>query len=74
MNLAQIGIGKQVRIVAISESELRSKLLELGFVQDKLVEVKFHAPFGDPIAVEIDGYVISLRKSEAQLVQVANNI
>jgi len=34
------------------------------------VKVLFKAPFGDPIAVDVDGYVLSLRKSEADLVQI----
>ena len=70
MNLSEINKGQVATIQSISASELRSKLLELGFVKGKEVSLLFHAPFGDPLAVSIDGYILSLRKSEAQLIQI----
>ena len=73
MNLSEVNIGDTVRIESINSSDLKSKLLELGFIQGKEITVKFCAPFGDPIAVEIDGYTISLRKSEARLIQLKSN-
>jgi Fe2+ transport system protein FeoA len=42
----------------------------MGLYQGQEVEVLFKAPFGDPIAVNINGYVLSLRLNEACLVEV----
>ena len=42
----------------------------MGIYPGKRVKVVFKAPFGDPIAVDIDGYTLSLRKEEASLVEV----
>lgn len=68
--LSNIADGKSVLVSRIEKSDLRVKLLEMGITEGKLLEVLFRAPFGDPIAVNIDGYVLSLRKDEAQLIQV----
>ena len=51
-------------------SGLSSKLLEMGFYAGKEVEVLYKAPFGDPIAVRVGDYVLSMRKSEAKLIEV----
>lgn len=44
----------------------------MGIYAGKTVEVLFKAPFGDPIAVNIDGYVLSMRLDEARLIEVAD--
>lgn len=54
----------------LKTSGLSSKLLEMGLYEGKEVEVIFTAPFGDPIAVDLGGYVLSLRLDEARLVEI----
>jgi ferrous iron transport protein A len=54
----------------ILASDLKVKLLEMGFSEGKELRVLFRAPFGDPMAVDIGGYVLSLRKEEAMQVEV----
>ncbi|MNJ83371.1 ferrous iron transport protein A [compost metagenome] len=68
--LAQIPLNQKTKILGIVESELKPKLLEMGLYAGKEVEVLFKAPFGDPIAVDISGYVLSMRLSEAILIEV----
>ncbi|MDD2984497.1 MAG: FeoA family protein [Crocinitomicaceae bacterium] len=62
--------GKKVKVIKLLNSEISSKLLEMGLYDGQEVEVLFKAPFGDPIAVNIGGYVLSLRLDEAKLVEV----
>jgi Fe2+ transport system protein FeoA len=69
-SLSKINIGQLVRVASITQGDLQVKLTEMGLYQGKEVKVLFKAPFGDPIAVDVDGYVLSLRKSEADLVQI----
>ena len=69
-SLETIENGKTVTVTAIGESALRVKLLEMGFTEGKQINVLFRAPLGDPIAVDVDGYVLSLRKDEARLIEV----
>lgn len=42
----------------------------MGLYSGKTVKVLFKAPFGDPIAVDVDGYVLSMRLDEASLVEL----
>lgn len=49
-------------------------MMEMGLVEGKLLRVLFRAPFGGPIAIDVDGYTLSLRKDEAELITVDSNI
>lgn len=49
---------------------VRRRMLDMGLVNGVEVLVKRVAPLGDPIEFEVRGYSLSLRKSEAQAVQV----
>jgi ferrous iron transport protein A len=49
---------------------VRRRMLDMGLVNGAEVLVKRVAPLGDPIEFEVRGYSLSLRKSEAQAVQV----
>lgn len=68
--LSDIENGKEVNVISIASSILRVKLLEMGLLEGEAVRVLFRAPFGDPIAIDVNGYVLSLRLSEARLVEV----
>lgn len=68
--LANVIKGKKVKVIKLLNSEISSKLLEMGLYNGQEVEVMFKAPFGDPIAVNIGGYVLSLRLDEAKFVEV----
>ena len=71
-SLAEIPIGKRVIVSSIDHSHITAKLLELGFIAGTVIEVLFVAPFRDPIAIDLNGSVISLRKEEASLIHVQN--
>jgi len=71
--LSDIANGEEVRVVSIASSVLRVKLLEMGMLEGQPIRVLFRAPFGDPIAVDVNGYMLSLRISEARLVEVSRN-
>ena len=68
--LAQAKLHKRTIITGIADSDLKPKLLEMGLYTGKVVSILFRAPFGDPIAVDVDGYVLSMRLNEASLVQI----
>lgn len=68
--LSKIANGERAIVHEIIASELKIKLMEMGLVAGKKLTVLFRAPLGDPIAVDIDGYVLSLRIDEAALVLV----
>lgn len=70
ITLGALRKGQRATVVSIRESALKSKLMELGLIAHTEVTVLFQAPFGDPIAIDIQGFVLSLRKSEADLIEV----
>lgn len=53
-----------------SNSELKIRLMGLGFVKGSEIELKKIAPLRDPIEVKIKGYNLSLRKSEAKNIDI----
>lgn len=69
-SLSHIKNGEFVIVREILESSLKVKLMEMGLTLGKQVEVLYRAPFGGPIAIDVEGYVLSLRKDEAQMVEV----
>ena len=68
--LDKIANGCLVTVDSLKDSNLKVKLMEMGLISGKKVKVLFRAPFGDPIAIDIEGYVLSLRRSEANLIYV----
>ncbi len=51
--------------------EMRSRLLEMGFLEGSRVEVMHVAPFGgDPIAVKVRGSLLALRRNEANYIEL----
>jgi len=63
--------GTKCKILSIDATDaLRTKLLDMGFVSGASLEVVREAPLYDPIELKIHRYLLSLRKSEAHLVQV----
>ncbi|MFM9986606.1 MAG: ferrous iron transport protein A [Flavobacteriales bacterium] len=61
----QLGIVKNV-----AGHPLAAKMTEMGIFAGQELKVLFRAPLGDPIAVDMDGYVLSLRLSEAKLIEM----
>lgn len=55
---------------SIKASDLKVKLLEMGFCVGKELRVLYRAPFGDPMAIDIGGYILSLRNEEAAQIEV----
>ena len=68
--LSDIAIGKEYIIDAINDDELAQKLLEMGCTPGEKVVVERKAPFNDPIAIVVSGFMLSLRKEDAQQIIV----
>lgn len=72
-SLSKIKNGETVIVRQIEESSLKVKLMEMGLIEGKELRVLYRAPFGDPIAIDVEGYVLSLRNDEADLISVDLN-
>lgn len=70
--LSDLAVGRSGRVVTVSGSdEVSCRLLEMGLTPGVEVRVLGTAPWGDPIEIELRSYRLSLRKSEAALVEIA---
>jgi len=65
-----IRTNQTVEIVDLDSNETGQRLGEMGFWPGKSITLVLSAPFGDPMAFEVDNTVIALRKNEAKLIKV----
>lgn len=69
--LREVPPGASVSVVALTGSgPLRRRLMDMGLTRGATVAVRKVAPLGDPVQVTVRGYELSLRKSEADSIQV----
>lgn len=72
--LSKLKIGEGGTITFVEgEGKLRRRLLDMGVTPGANVLVRKKAPLGDPIQITIRGYELTLRKSEASLVDIELN-
>ena len=70
MRLSQLKAGERGRIKGFENSDLELKLMEMGCIPGETVIVEQVAPLGDPISIRVAGYSLSLRKDEANQIQL----
>ena len=71
IKLSDLKSGESATIVKIlGYGAFRKRVMEMGFVRGKTVKVLLNAPLQDPIKYNILGYEVSLRRSEANLIEV----
>jgi ferrous iron transport protein A len=70
VKLTELHIGKVARVVQVNDSPFKEKLQEMGCVSGVLIKPIMKAPFGDPIAYELEEYTLSMRKNEAETIEI----
>ncbi len=71
MTLNDLKIGESGVITAVGgEGALRLRLLDMGLIPKTLVRVQKVAPMGDPIQIRIRGYELTLRREDAQRIEI----
>lgn len=70
--LSEFAVGQRGRVDQINDQgSVGTRLLEMGLTPGVELELIGTAPFGDPMEFDLRGYRLSLRKSEAECVDVA---
>lgn len=69
--LTQLKAGQIARIEKVLHEEQSMKLMEMGCLPGENISIEHIAPFGDPIAVSVAGYKLSMRKSDAEKLLVS---
>ena len=73
MRLSELRSGESGVIVKVNgHGGFRKRIVEMGFIKGKLVKVLLNAPLKDPIKYQIMDYEVSLRRSEAYLIEVVS--
>lgn len=71
MRLSELKTGEKGVVVRIlGHGAFRKRVIEMGFVRGRVVEVLLDAPLKDPVKYEILGYAVSLRRAEADMIEV----
>lgn len=69
--LANLAVGQQARVVCVlGADEISLRLLEMGLTPGATVKCLGRAPLGDPLEFEVRGYRLSVRKTEAERVEI----
>ena len=69
--LREIGVGETTKVLKIhGDGSLRRHLMDMGITKGCQIYVRKVAPLGDPVEITIRGYERSLRKSEADIIEV----
>ena len=70
-NLKEAKIGETVRVVKIhGEGAIKRRIMDMGLTKGVEVYIRKVAPLGDPIEVTVRGYELSMRKADAEQIEV----
>ena len=71
MKLSELKTGERGVIVKVTgHGGFRKRIVEMGFIKGKTVEVLLNAPLQDPVKYKVMGYEVSLRHQEADMIEV----
>lgn len=69
--LKEAKVGSTVAVVKLhGEGAVKRRIMDMGITKGTDVYVRKVAPFGDPVEVTVRGYELSLRKADAQMIEV----
>ncbi len=71
MTLKEAGIGETVKVVRLQgEGAVKRRIMDMGITKGAMVRIRKVAPLGDPIEVTVRNYELSLRKADAERIEV----
>ena len=69
--LRQVKVGETVKVVKLhGEGAVKRRIMDMGLTKGVEVYVRKVAPLGDPVEITVRGYELSLRKADAEMIQV----
>lgn len=69
--LKEVKIGKTAKVIKLhGVGPLKRRILDMGITKGVEIYIRKVAPLGDPIEVTVRGYELSLRKSDAEMIEV----
>lgn len=69
--LRQIEVGNRVKVVRLyGEGAVKRRIMDMGITRGVEVAVRKVAPLGDPMEITVRGYELSIRKADAEMIEV----
>lgn len=69
--LKQAAVGETVRVVRLNGvGAVKRRIMDMGITKGAEIHIRKTAPLGDPIEVTVRGYELSLRKADAEIIEV----
>jgi len=73
MTLREVPVHTTVKVVKINgEGAFRRRIMDMGITKNSEIYVRKVAPLGDPVEITVRGYELSLRRDDAESVEVVN--
>ena len=71
MTLREVKTGETVKVQKLNgEGPVKRRIMDMGITKGVEVFVRKVAPLGDPIEVKVRGYELSIRKADAEMIEV----
>ena len=69
--LKQAKVGDTVRVVKLhGEGAVKRRIMDMGLTRGVAVHIRKAAPLGDPVEITVRGYELSLRKADAEMIEI----
>ena len=71
MTLKEIAVGQTVKVKKLTgEGPVKRRIMDMGITKGTEIYIRKVAPLGDPVEVTVRGYELSLRKADAEMVEI----
>ena len=71
MTLRDVTMGQTVKVARLSgEGPVKRRIMDMGITKGVEITVRKVAPLGDPVEITVRGYELSLRKADAEMIEV----
>ena len=71
MTLRDVSVGQTVKITRLNgDGPVKRRIMDMGITKGVEVYVRKVAPLGDPVEITVRGYELSLRKADAEMIEV----
>ena len=71
MTLRDVSVGQTVKVTRLNgDGPVKRRIMDMGITKGVSVYIRKVAPLGDPIEVTVRGYELSLRKADAEMIEV----
>ena len=70
--LRQAKVGQTVRVVKLhGDGAVKRRIMDMGITKGVEMHIRKVAPLGDPVEINVRGYELSIRKSDADMIEIA---